>query len=179
MEKNLNLSIANLVAEKLRSLGAEVRLTRKDDTYIDLKDRPKVAEDAGADLFVSIHCNSNGKPESVCGTETYYHRQDPSSRALAQAVQMSVVEAARTPDRGAKSDLSLFESGLAVLRHATVPSALLEIGFLNHSQDRAKLQDESFQKLVAEAIVKGLCRYVDDEESLKKELTNVTASAQP
>jgi len=178
-EKDVVLTVAELVAEKLQALGAKAKLTRESDVYITLKGRPKVAEDEGAHLFLSLHCNSNGNPGSASGTETYYHKQDPSSRALALAVQKGVAEAIGLPDRGAKSDSLLYTDGLAVLRHATVPAALLEVAFLNHSSDRCKLADPKFQDQVAQGIVNGLRGYVEGEGLGKEEAVGLEASAKP
>jgi len=73
MEKDLCLDVAlrlgALVKQKLP--GAEVIYTRQDDTFIPLEDRTKIANDAKADLFVSIHANSSHDP-SARGVETYY-----------------------------------------------------------------------------------------------------------
>lgn len=73
MEKDLCLDVAlrlgALIEQKLP--GAEVIYTRKDDTFIPLEDRTKIANDAKADLFISIHANSSQDP-SARGVETYY-----------------------------------------------------------------------------------------------------------
>jgi N-acetylmuramoyl-L-alanine amidase len=73
MEKDLCLDVALrlgvLIQQKLP--GAEVVYTRKDDTFVPLEDRTKIANDAKADLFISIHANSSPDP-SARGVETYY-----------------------------------------------------------------------------------------------------------
>ena len=73
MEKDLCLDVAlrlgALIGQKLPS--AEVIYTRKDDTFIPLQDRTKIANEAKADLFISIHANSSHDP-AARGVETYY-----------------------------------------------------------------------------------------------------------
>ena len=73
MEKDLCLDVAlrlgNLIEQKLP--GADVIYTRKDDTFVPLEDRTRIANDAKADLFISIHANSSHDP-SARGIETYY-----------------------------------------------------------------------------------------------------------
>jgi len=73
MEKDLCLDVAlrlgTLIRQKLP--GAEVIYTRKDDTFIPLEDRTRIANEAKADLFISIHANSSPDP-SARGVETYY-----------------------------------------------------------------------------------------------------------
>ncbi len=170
LEKEINLAVAKKLANHLRMIGAKVSLTREDDRYLSLGDRPKLAEDLGADLFISIHCNSNGKPDSISGTETYYHKDDPSSRALAQCVQSAVVKALGLPDLNAKSDTKISSIGLKVLRCATVPAVLVELGFLNHSHDRKKLMDDRFRQAAAEGIADGLRLYVEGHIPAKEDL---------
>jgi N-acetylmuramoyl-L-alanine amidase len=73
MEKDLCLDVAMrlgaLIQQKLP--GAEVIYTRKDDTFVPLEDRTKIANEARADLFISIHANSSPDP-AARGVETYY-----------------------------------------------------------------------------------------------------------
>ena len=73
-EKDVNLDVARQVATRLTALGALTTLTRESDVFVDLYDRPRLANRIGADLFVSIHCNAMPKPETGRGTETYYYR---------------------------------------------------------------------------------------------------------
>ena len=73
MEKDLCLDVAlRLGAEIEEKLpGAEVIYTRKDDTFIPLEERTRIANEAKADLFLSIHANSSHDP-AARGVETYY-----------------------------------------------------------------------------------------------------------
>jgi len=71
-EKDITLKIARKVAARLRKdLKMEVILTRDKDVYIALEERTRIANDAHADLFISIHCNSNPN-RRIYGVETYY-----------------------------------------------------------------------------------------------------------
>ena len=82
LEKDIVLDVAlrlsKLVQEKL---GAEVILTRSDDTFIPLHERTQIANDHKADLFLSIHANSSPSPE-VAGTETFFLNFTSSSGAI-------------------------------------------------------------------------------------------------
>jgi N-acetylmuramoyl-L-alanine amidase len=72
LEKDVVLDVALRLARLVeQKLGAEVVLTRSDDTFIPLRDRTAIANDRKADLFLSIHANSSPAPE-VAGTETFY-----------------------------------------------------------------------------------------------------------
>ena len=88
MEKDLCLDVAlrlgKIIAQKLPS--AEVVYTRKDDTFVALEDRTRIANEAKADLFVSIHANSSPDP-GARGIETYYLNFATSDDALAVAAR--------------------------------------------------------------------------------------------
>ncbi|MEO0180648.1 MAG: N-acetylmuramoyl-L-alanine amidase [candidate division WOR-3 bacterium] len=71
-EKDITLSVALLLKKELeRELGVRVILTREDDRFVTLGDRARIANRAGADLFISLHCNW-GKRKEARGTETYF-----------------------------------------------------------------------------------------------------------
>jgi N-acetylmuramoyl-L-alanine amidase len=72
LEKDVVLDVALRLAKLIeQKMGAEVVLTRSDDTFIPLRERTEIANDHKADLFLSIHANSSPAPE-VSGTETFY-----------------------------------------------------------------------------------------------------------
>jgi N-acetylmuramoyl-L-alanine amidase len=84
-EKNLNLKISKQVQGILQSrYHYKVIMTRKDDTFIELKDRGKIANKHNADLFISIHANAANR-KSAKGIETYYLGSGSSEQALETA----------------------------------------------------------------------------------------------
>ncbi len=160
-EKTIVLAIGLHVAELLSREGAKVILTRAEDKAVGLYERTALSNSANAHFFISIHCDSNPRPNSASGTTIYYHKDDADSRALGQAILNEIVKVSGLPSRGVRSDSVLYQSGLAVLRTSTMPAVLIEVGFLNHSFDRAKLVQPEFQKRIAEAIVRGLKAHVE------------------
>ncbi len=85
MEKDILLQIGSQLAEKLRSQGYTVYMTRSNDTFIELKDRTKYANDKEADLFISVHANSIPKtsdPLAAQGLETYFLSPTRSERSM-------------------------------------------------------------------------------------------------
>lgn len=162
-EKDINLAIARRVRQLLLKEKATVTMTREDDSHVELYARPQLANDLGADFFISIHCDSTPKPNSASGTTTYFHASDPDGRALAQAIQKHLAAVTGLPNRGARSDTAIYQSGFAVLRRSNMPAVLIEVAYINHDVDRAKLKDPKFQQKVAEAIVAGLRAYVEGE----------------
>ena len=170
MEKEVNLDIASRVCRMLGEMGAKVLTTRRDDSAMipwtrgnreehrrELQARCALANDGGADLFVSIHANAREtNPGSVRGTETYYRKED--SRAFAEVMQQEVVKAAGLPDGGAK----YHPQPIIVLYQTTVPAVLVEVGYLSNREDEQKLADPEFREQAARGIVNGIKRWVED-----------------
>ncbi|MBI5708042.1 MAG: N-acetylmuramoyl-L-alanine amidase [Armatimonadetes bacterium] len=159
-EKDLTLSVAKKVADRLVQEGAMVIMTRKTDDFETLRERPEIANRCSAEAFVSVHINSSPRPNSRSGGITFYHAKDPAGILLAECVQSEIALVSGIPNLGTWSDLRLFETGLAVLRYAKVPAVLIELGFINHAKDRAKLVTKEFQDAAAGAIVRGLKVYL-------------------
>jgi len=92
MEKDLCLDVAlrlgKLIEQKLP--GADVVYTRSDDTFIPLEDRTRIANDAKADLFISIHANSSPDRDAR-GVETYYLNLKGSAEAMEVAARENAV----------------------------------------------------------------------------------------
>ncbi|GIV11485.1 MAG: hypothetical protein KatS3mg020_0976 [Fimbriimonadales bacterium] len=162
-EKAIVLAIGLHIAELLSREGAKVILTRSEDKAIGLYERTNLSNNAGAHFFISLHCDSNPRPNSASGTTIYYHKDDADSRALGQAILNEIVSVSDLPSRGVRSDSMLYQTGLAVLRTSKMPAVLIEVGYLNHSFDRAKLIDPAFQKRIAKAIVRGLKAHVEGQ----------------
>lgn len=160
-EKYITLAIALKLRRVLEACGARVVLTRDRDRDVDLSARPALANAIHADFFISIHNDACSHPGEASGTTTYYHMEDPSSRALANCVQHAVAAVTGLPSRGARSDSSLYQHGLAVLRESHMPAILIEVAYIDNPVDRRKLIDPDFQERVAEAICRGLRLYIE------------------
>lgn len=152
-ESELNLSLSLKVKELLdQEPYITPLLSRPEDKYVTLPGRVAFAEQNGADLFVSIHGNSDPKGTAT-GTETYYTRDD--SRAFAEAVHKELAAATGLKDRGVR------KQSLHVTRETTMPAILLETGFLSNPSDVEVLFDEEAQYRMAEAIVAGIKHYLN------------------
>lgn len=165
-EKDINLKIAQELAAELRKHGVTTMFTRGGDEAVSVATRPEMALNRGADFFISIHCNSNPRPNSVSGIETYYHMQELSPKALASAIHDGVCSVTGMCDRNIRSDRSLYDNGFGVLRGLRgtgLPGILLECGYLNHSSDRAKLLDPAYRTKLVQGIVRGLKVYVEGD----------------
>lgn len=159
-EKDVNLKVSNYLKEYIEeNSDIKVYTTRTTDVYPELSQRVKMANDMG-DMMVSIHNNSAGSATSPNGTETLYtahsndSQQNLTSYELANIIQDNIVNTVGSEDRGVKD-----RSGLVLLNQTTVPSVIVEIGFLSNGEEAAKLNSESYQKQLAYAI------YISIEEA--------------
>lgn len=163
LEKSINLKVAKLLATNLTAEGASVVMIRDDDSNVPLLSRPETANQSKADLYVSVHVNSNRTAGSVSGGITFYHMQDSTSMLFAQCVQTEIAKVSKLPDMGVWSDSRIYKKkGFAVLRGASMPAILIEMGFINHPTDRKRIVQSSFHEDVARAIVDGIKIFIGD-----------------
>jgi len=156
-EADVNLAVMQRVAALIEADDRlTVRMTRALDVYVSLEDRIAVANDAGADLYLSIQSNACGYLD-VTGIETLVSDQlDPGAPSwqFAEVLQDAVTDATGARDRGVRSQ-DLY------LHRATMPAALIEVGFLSNDAERARLLDPSYRGIVAEAIHRGIVAYLE------------------
>lgn len=148
VEKDINLQNALKVYDALRQAGAEVTLTRTDDTYVSLDERVDIAERAGSDIFISFHCNSCGTSNLRHGTELYYCNDN--SKDLATVMEKTIVPKLGTRYGG------VFQRRFLVVRKSKMPAILVEVGYINDTGDAAKLSDPNFQEQLAQAVVEAV-----------------------
>ncbi len=161
-EKNLTLAVAKKLALEMSAAGARVIMTRTDDTFIELTERARIANSAKADLFISVHINSSAKV-SMSGTITFYSGPNAIKELLARCIQSEIAAVSGLPGIGAWSDKRIYATkGFSVLRNTTMPGVLVELGFINHPRDRARMVTPEFQSVVAKAIVRGVRKFLGD-----------------
>ena len=155
IEKNINLSIAGLVQDKLEALGYEVVMSRSVDTYVAKEDRVKNANDISADIYVSIHQNSS-EVRSVKGMEVWYDGADAQrdSRRLALLVSQQTARSTGAVEREVRSDADFHVTG-----STRMPACLIETGFLSNKEERTKLASQEYQEKIASGIVQGIEYY--------------------
>jgi N-acetylmuramoyl-L-alanine amidase len=148
LEKDLCLQMCLSLQRELEQRGARVIMTRDADVFVSLEGRCIIANNANADLFISIHLNSTPTRNSASGTETYWHT--PQSQRLARALHRRVVGSFKGEDRGIRN------RAFYVIRNTEMPSVLLEVGFINHKTDEALLAQGVFQSRLAESLTRGV-----------------------
>lgn len=160
LEKDINLAIALKLSNYLKEAGYNILLTRSDDTFVSLKDRSAAANNANADIFISIHCNVSLNHEAG-GTEVLtepvssnpvYNQQEDSKR-LAGLVQNELVKILGLKDRGVK------DQDLSVCRETNAPAILIETAFIDNNYEEELMKDTAVQDGVSAAIKRGIDNY--------------------
>jgi N-acetylmuramoyl-L-alanine amidase len=159
-EKGINLKISEKLKAYLEQGGAVVYMTRLDDTSLsdkkreDLKNRTVIGNGENVDLFVSVHQNSFPK-NSAKGAQVFYYKKSENGKRLATCIQSRLKEVVDTEnDRVAKPNKDYY-----ILREITVPSVIVECGFLSNSVEHDLLQSDKYQSKLAWAIYMGILDY--------------------
>lgn len=162
LEKDVTLAVAKKLEAMLASSGARVVMTRKTDVDVyganasdaaELQARVNVgAYTPGAEVFLSIHCNSFASP-SARGTETFSYPKTPKDGQLAAYLQEELLAAGGLSNRGAKT------ANFYVIKRSAMPAALVELAFISNPEEERLLASEDFQTKMAEALLKGLAKY--------------------
>ena len=202
-EKELALAYARALAEKIEASGRfRVVMTRDDDRFIPLRQRFAIAEQANADLFVSLHANTHPS-NSIRGASVYTLSEDASdAEAAAIAARENKADAVGGLDLSAQPTevgqvlLGLAQrdtmnmsktyaamlveelgrrvellrnthrfAGFAVLKSPTVPSVLLEIGYISNREEERRLRDPSHRQRVVEATFEAISRHFEVQQA--------------
>jgi N-acetylmuramoyl-L-alanine amidase len=151
-EKEIVLDISYQVARLLEQQGVQAVMSRTDDSEIDLEPRVSLAERINATLFVSIHANAiNMSRPDISGIETYYF---DSGLDLARTIHASILEGTGATDRRVR------QARFYVLRKTSMPSVLLEVGFVTGAEDAARLSDPAYRSQMAASIARGILLYL-------------------
>ncbi|GAK10617.1 N-acetylmuramoyl-L-alanine amidase [Geomicrobium sp. JCM 19039] len=155
-EKDLVLDIGLRVRDLLEEYaGVEVEMSRTTDVFVDLSQRATLANNWGADYFVSIHINAGGGT----GFESFIHSAPSQDEVNFQPlIHNAIMSQISVSDRGQKSQ------NFAVLRETSMPAILTENLFIDNSSDAALLSDSSFLQSVAVGHANGIADIFDLED---------------
>ena len=152
-EKDVAMQVTSKIGEVLVRHGVKVVYTRAQDINtsqkLELATRTSIANNAKADLFVSIHANSAAN-NAAHGQETYAYQTGDTGYKLAQAIQKEMVGASGLKDRGVKT------ADYYVIKYTTMPAALVELAFISNIEEEKLLKDANWQEKMAVAIAKGI-----------------------
>jgi N-acetylmuramoyl-L-alanine amidase len=167
VEKDITLKICFYLRDYLQSSGAYVIMTREKDMDLaspdtvklrkrkaeDLLRRVRLARDKNADALVSVHLNSIPSTRWT-GAQTFYNPTREENKKLATFIQSELIKNLRNTNRLPKQKGDVY-----LLKESTVPTALVEVGFLSNPGEAALLASEDYQKKVAASIFYGILGY--------------------
>ncbi len=166
-EKDVNLKIAQLLAQYLESQNIHVVMTRTEDKGLysedssdkkaeDMRNRVALIRESGAQLLVSIHQNSY--TQSGCtGAQVFYYTGSEEGEKLAKTVQSWLIaEADPQNHREAKENSAYY-----LLKKSAVPAIICECGFLSNPEECEKLCTPEYQQKIAVSIFQGIMEYLD------------------
>ena len=163
-EKSIALRIAKRLKALLEAEGAEVILTRTEDTEVspkkakatdveELQARCDIANQNSADIFLSIHLDAFSGPEAHGTTGYYYEMGSADSTRLADCVKRGVLRRLGTLDRGTKP------CAFYVCRHTDMPAMLLETAFVSNPREEQMMNSEEGVENATQGIAAGIAEY--------------------
>ncbi|OPJ54858.1 N-acetylmuramoyl-L-alanine amidase CwlD [Alkalithermobacter paradoxus] len=166
-EKDINLQIVLKLRTLLEESGALVILTREKDERLyekaqtirekyleDLRNRKALIKESKADLLISIHLNSFPQ-KKYYGAQVFYPKSDKQSKEIAQFIQE---ELRRVLDKNNKRSIKPRDN-IYLLENNSIPSILIECGFLSNDKEEELLKSGSYQDKIAWAIYIGIQKY--------------------
>lgn len=149
-EKWYNLDIALRLEKLLKERGVNVRLTRTTDVFVGLDERAEMANEWGADVFISIHHNALMK--AMHGTMTFYYPTSYKGKEYATIIHNDLIKNLGSNDLGIKS------ANFVVLKKTKMPAVLVEIGCLTNDEELAKLNTEEYRQKAAESLCESILK---------------------
>ena len=150
-EKDITLSTAILLRNRLQDAGANVILSRSSDEFVSLDDRVITGHNYQADLFISLHYDAIEVANSMSGTTTYYYSE--SNLELANTVNRYLAQLGPLNNNGVR------HGNYYVLRANNQPSILLELGYMNSDIDIQHIDTIAYQSTIVEAVYQALREY--------------------
>ena len=169
-EADVNLTVSLKLQRELAAMGFKVVLTRNSDVTVappgvplssDLQARVDIANSVDADIFISLHANSDPGDQNNSGIICFYGAGRPD--ALASAIQHSLVQETKAADGGIRP------ANFYVLRNSKIPAVLVEMGFLTNNREARLLTENAYQDTIVTGIGKGITNYFLSRSFVDKE----------
>lgn len=171
-EKDINLSISLKLRDKLKAEGFQVYMTREKDEALldmgnskykskkgqDLANRCKIKKQINPDLFISIHQNHFPQGQYY-GAQVWYSSFNESkilAHVMQENLKLDLDRNNRRVEKPARDDYKILRI------HDTMPSILVECGFLSNYNEELKLKEEGYQDLITKSLAKSIKLYLDE-----------------
>ncbi|WP_375341223.1 N-acetylmuramoyl-L-alanine amidase [Plectonema radiosum] len=153
-EKDVNLTVSNLLREELLKRGATVVMTREDDKFVSLDQRQLIIAKEEPTLALSVHYNAlpdYGDAEKTKGVGMFWYH--PQAHSLAIYLHNYLVDKLDRPSYG------VFWNNLALTRPEAAPSLLLELGFMSNPEEFEWVTNSKQQKKLAQTLADGITKW--------------------
>lgn len=162
------LDISLRLAAKLRAAGHQVKLTRDKDMTLSLAERARIANNWGADIFISEHTNAG--PLTARGVEVIHSIHGGNGKKLAQFIYDELI-AIGLPGRRIFSRESIKHPGYdyyGVIRMTKMPAVIVESEFHSHPEAEKLLKDPAWREKIAEAQARAILKFfgIETEEEV-------------
>ena len=168
-EQLINLKIVLKLQNLLEQSGTNVILTRSDEKGIyseksnsifekkvsDIKNRVQIVNNSGANLLVSIHLNKYPQSSIYRGWQTFYNNNNEDNIKIAEILQESLNENIEYNNTRNCKNIS----GIYLLDNITIPSCIVECGFLSNEEETKLLKSEDYQNKISWGIYLGIIKY--------------------
>lgn len=155
-EKDYNLLVLKELKQMLDKTDIKVYYTRLSDKKITKPARTDLANKLRADLFISIHCNSEDGDGSAYGVETLYSKRKPLNSRLDNKKLSRILLNNVADEIGNKKRGVIRREGLYIMHHSEVPASIIEIGYMSNKSDLKYILKKSGREKVAKGIYKGI-----------------------
>ena len=155
-ENEFNSAVKRLLDAELKRCGFDTLLVAEGSFDVALTTRTNLANNAGADIYVSIHANAfdgvfnDSDPK---GVETFHYPGSVEGKRLAESIHKYLIQGTSQTNRGVKS------ANFQEIRETNMPTVLIEAGFMDNLEEAMLLLDDNFRKEVAKEIAMGVCDY--------------------
>jgi N-acetylmuramoyl-L-alanine amidase len=165
IESEVMLDLARRIEGRLSAIGVTVLFTRSATTGPDDLARAMMANQAGADIMLSLHCDSTDQPRAS-GVATFFWGLERFGAWSAVGEQLADLIQREIVARTHLTDCRSHPRAWLLLQRTQMPTVRIEAGYLSHPEDAARLADPAFLDTLAEAIVVSLQRmYLGEDDT--------------
>lgn len=171
IEKEVNLDVTLRLKEYLEQGGCTVILTRAEDVSTaregtngtsakkdDLVQRKNLANSSGADIFVSIHMNKFGQAQYK-GAQVFYSEKPEEGKMLGEEIEQALKDVLKDGNQRVAKKI---DGGVFIMKNTTIPSVIVECGFLSNPQEAELLKTDEYRQKLAWGVYIGIMKYFNN-----------------
>ena len=151
IEKEIVSQIASKIKAQNINQAIVLHFTRNEDEFVELHSRAALINSIQPDLFISLHVNANAANQKS-GLEFFINEQNPATAERSKEIATQL-NTRLTQQTALKGNTTIKNAPFMVLKKATVPGVLIELGYLTNENDKNTLTNETEQTKIANTIL--------------------------